>query len=325
MLLEIDDLHIAFTGRSGAVPAVRGVSLTIDRGEVVGLVGESGCGKSVTALALLRLLPTPPAQIRAGRITFAGQDLLTLPEREIRRVRGHRIAMIFQEPMTALNPVFTIGHQIGESLQIHLGLGRAERRRRAAELLAQVGIADPERRLEDYPHQLSGGQRQRVMIAMALACDPDLLIADEPTTALDVTIQAQILALLNRLQQERGLAVLLITHDMGVVAQTADRVAVMYAGQIVEQATTVDLFAEPRHPYTHGLLASIPRPGVARLTPIPGQLPPLTALPAGCTFADRCAWAHEACRVAPPPVHGDAGHWQRCVLEGTALPQTSAR
>jgi len=325
MLLEIDDLHIAFTGRSGTVPAVRGVSLTIDRGEVVGLVGESGCGKSVTALAVLRLLPTPPAQIRAAHIAFAGQDLLALPEREMRRMRGHRIAMIFQEPMTALNPVFTIGHQIGESLQIHLGLGRAERRRRAAELLAQVGIADPERRLDDYPHQLSGGQRQRVMIAMALACDPDLLIADEPTTALDVTIQAQILALLNRLQQERGLAVLLITHDMGVVAQTADRVAVMYAGQIVEQATTVDLFAEPRHPYTHGLLASIPRPGVERLTPIPGQLPPLTALPAGCTFADRCAWAQATCRTAPPPVHGDADHWQRCVLDGVVLPETSPR
>jgi len=325
MLLEIDDLHIAFAGRSGAVPAVRGVSLTIDRGEVVGLVGESGCGKSVTALAVLRLLPTPPAQIRAAHIAFAGQDLLALPEREMRRMRGHRIAMIFQEPMTALNPVFTIGHQIGESLQIHLGLGRAERRRRSAELLAQVGIADPERRLGDYPHQLSGGQRQRVMIAMALACDPDLLIADEPTTALDVTIQAQILALLNRLQQERGLAVLLITHDMGVVAQTADRVAVMYAGQIVEQAATVDLFAEPRHPYTHGLLASIPRPGVERLTPIPGQLPPLTALPAGCAFTDRCAWAQATCRTAPPPVHGDPDHWRRCVLEGVALPETLAR
>ncbi|MGD2063148.1 MAG: ABC transporter ATP-binding protein [Nitrospirota bacterium] len=315
MLLEIDDLHIAFEDRTGAVPAVRGVSLTIDRGEVMGLVGESGCGKTVTALALLRLLPAPPARIEAGAIHFAGRDLLRLSEKEMRRVRGRRIAMIFQEPMTALNPVFTIGHQIGESLAIHLGLGRRARSQRAAELLAQVGIADPEQRLSDYPHQLSGGQRQRVMIAMALACDPDLLIADEPTTALDVTIQAQILALLTRLQRERGLAVLLITHDMGVVAQTADRVAVMYAGQIVEQAPTTDLFARPGHPYTHGLLASIPRPGVTRLTPIPGQLPPLTDLPAGCAFAERCGWVQPKCHAQPPPVLGSRVHWRRCVLE----------
>jgi peptide/nickel transport system ATP-binding protein len=315
MLLEIDDLHIAFEDRDGAVPAVRGVSLAIDRGEVMGLVGESGCGKTVTALALLRLLPAPPAQITAGAIRFDGRDLLGLSEKEMRRIRGHRIAMIFQEPMTALNPVFTVGHQIGESLAIHLGLDRRARNRRAAELLGQVGIADAERRLRDYPHQLSGGQRQRVMIAMALACDPDVLIADEPTTALDVTIQAQILTLLTRLQRERGLAVLLITHDMGVVAQTTDRVAVMYAGEIVEQAPTTDLFARPYHPYTHGLLASIPRPGADRLTPIPGQLPPLSDLPPGCAFADRCAWAQSACHDRPPPVLGGQRHWRRCVLE----------
>jgi peptide/nickel transport system ATP-binding protein len=317
MLLEIEDLHIAFASRAGAVPAVRGVSLTIDRGEVLGLVGESGCGKTVTALALLRLLPMPPARVVAGGMCFDGRDLLGLADKEMRQFRGHRIAMIFQEPMTALNPVFTIGNQIGESLAIHLGLDRPARNRRAAELLAQVGIADPEQRLHDYPHQLSGGQRQRVMIAMALACDPDLLIADEPTTALDVTIQAQILALLSRLQRERGLAVLLITHDMGVVAQTADRVAVMYAGQVVEQAPTAELFARPDHPYTHGLLASIPRPGAARLTPIPGQLPPLTDLPAGCAFAERCAWAQETCHDQPPPVQGVADHWRRCVLESS--------
>jgi oligopeptide/dipeptide ABC transporter ATP-binding protein len=315
MLLEIDELNIAFEDRAGAVPVVRGVSLAIDRGEVMGLVGESGCGKTVTALALLRLLPAPPARISAGAMRFAGRDLLGLSEKEMRRVRGHRIAMIFQEPMTALNPVFTVGHQIGESLAIHLGLDRRARSRQAAELLGLVGIADPERRLRDYPHQLSGGQRQRVMIAMALACDPDLLIADEPTTALDVTIQAQILALLTHLQRERGLAVLLITHDMGVVAQTADRVAVMYAGQIVEQAPTADLFARPCHPYTHGLLASIPRPGIGRLTPIPGQLPPLTDLPTGCAFAERCAWAQATCRTDSPPIRGGAGHWRRCVLD----------
>ncbi|RMF85436.1 MAG: ABC transporter ATP-binding protein, partial [Nitrospirae bacterium] len=274
MLLEIDRLRVRFATREGAFEAVRGVSLAVDRGEVVGLVGESGCGKSVTALACLRLLPRRTAQVAAGRVLLDGEDLLALPEAALRRVRGNRVAMIFQEPMTALNPVFTVGHQVMEPLRLHLGMRGRAARSRAAELLAQVGIADPERRLRDYPHHLSGGQRQRVMIAMALACDPELLIADEPTTALDVTIQAQILALLRRLQRERGLGVLLITHDMGVVAQTADRVAVMYAGEIVEEAPCGDLFAGPRHPYTRGLLDSLPRPGVARLTPIPGQVPP---------------------------------------------------
>jgi len=298
------------------------VSLAVARGEVVGLVGESGCGKSVTALACLRLLPRGVARITGGAIRLDGEPLFSLPERQMRRVRGNRIAMIFQEPMTALNPVFTVGDQVMEPLKIHLGIRGAPARARAAELLAQVGIGEPERRLRDYPHHLSGGQRQRVMIAMALACDPDLLIADEPTTALDVTIQAQILALLARLRRERGLAVLLITHDMGVVAQTADSVAVMYAGEIVEQGATEPLFADPRHSYTRGLLAFIPRPGVDRLTPIPGQVPPLERLPEGCTFHDRCAWAEPACAAAPPPVQHDGDRYHRCQF--ARLPEGAA-
>ncbi len=322
MLLDIDDLTVAFATRHATFEAVRGVSLQVARGEVVGLVGESGCGKSVTALACLRLLPRGVARIRSGSIRLDGEELLTLPEPQMRRVRGNRIAMIFQEPMTALNPVFTVGDQVMEPLKIHLGMRGAPARARAAELLAQVGIGEPERRLKDYPHHLSGGQRQRVMIAMALACDPDLLIADEPTTALDVTIQAQILALLARLRRERGLAVLLITHDMGVVAQTADRVAVMYAGEIVEHAATEPLFADPRHPYTRGLLASIPRPGLARLTPIPGQVPPLERLPGGCAFHDRCAWAEPACAAAPPPVQTDGDRYHRCRF--ARLPERAA-
>jgi peptide/nickel transport system ATP-binding protein len=323
-VVAVDGLHVEIPLASGVLHPVRDVSFSVERGETLCLVGESGCGKSLTALAVMGLLPGR-ARRSARRLEFDGQDLSRTRERHMADIRGNRLSMIFQEPMTSLNPAYTIGNQLMETLLRHRRVSHAEARERTVYLLEKVGITAAGSRLGQYPHQLSGGLRQRVMIAMALMCGPALIIADEPTTALDVTIQAQILALLNRLQQERGLAVLLITHDMGVVAQTADRVAVMYAGQIVEQATTVDLFAEPRHPYTHGLLASIPRPGVARLTPIPGQLPPLTALPAGCTFADRCAWAHEACRVAPPPVHGDAGHWQRCVLEGTALPQTSAR
>ncbi|NCS73749.1 MAG: ABC transporter ATP-binding protein [Deltaproteobacteria bacterium] len=312
MLLEIDDLTVAFATRHATFSAVRGLSLGVERGEVVGLVGESGCGKSVTALACLRLLPRGVARITGGAIRFDSTDLLALSEGEMRRVRGNRIAMIFQEPMTALNPVFTIGAQVMEPLKIHLGLGRVAARARAAELLAQVGIAEPELRLRDYPHHLSGGQRQRVMIAMALACDPELLIADEPTTALDVTIQAQILALLARLQRQRGLAVLLITHDLGVVAQTADRVAVMYGGELVEHAATEPLFADPRHPYTRGLLASIPRPGLARLTPIPGQVPALDRLPPGCCFHDRCAWAEPRCQSAAPPLQRDGDRFHRC-------------
>ncbi len=312
MLLEIDHLSVTFATRRATFEAVRGVSLSVARGEVVGLVGESGCGKSVTALACLRLLPRGVARITGGSIRLDGEELLDLSEGRMRQVRGNRIAMIFQEPMTALNPVFTIGDQVMEPLRIHLGMDRAAARARAAELLAQVGIGEPERRLRDYPHHLSGGQRQRVMIAMALACDPELLIADEPTTALDVTIQAQILALLARLQRERGMAVLLITHDMGVVAQSADAVAIMYAGEIVEHAPTEALFADPRHPYTRGLLASIPRAGVERLTPIPGQVPPLERLPAGCTFHDRCGWAEAACEAGPPPLQRDGGRYHRC-------------
>jgi peptide/nickel transport system ATP-binding protein/oligopeptide transport system ATP-binding protein len=303
----------------GTARAVDGVSLDLYPGETLGVVGESGCGKTVMSLSILRLVPEPPGHIRPGSlIEFEGHNLLTLPPRDLRAVRGNRIAMIFQEPMTSLNPVLTIGDQVAEAAIVHQHLSRAVARRRAFELLRQVGIPEPEERVDHYPHQLSGGMRQRVMIAMALICRPQILIADEPTTALDVTIQAQILELLARLRQELGMAVLLITHDLGVVAGTADRVVVMYAGQVVETAPTPELFAHPRHPYTEGLMESIPRLDRprARLHSIPGSVPAATAWPQGCRFHPRCPYAWDKCRAEEPPLleTGTDGHTARCWL-----------
>jgi len=300
-LLEVRDLRVSFFTPRGEVRAVDGVSFTIDEGETFGLVGESGCGKSVTALSLLRLLDGS-GRIVGGDIVFAGRTLLALSEEEMRSLRGDQIAMVFQEPMTSLNPVFTVGYQIGEVLEVHRGMSRKQARAEAIELLRLVEIPEPERRVDAYPHQLSGGMRQRVMIAMALACRPRLLIADEPTTALDVTIQAQILELLAHLQQQFGMAVLFVTHDLGIVAERARRVAVMYAGRIVEEAETATLFRNPLHPYTRGLLRSIPRLGmrVRRLAAIPGSVPDPLALPSGCRFRDRCTYAVARCGEIDP-------------------------
>jgi phosphonate C-P lyase system protein PhnK len=297
-LLSVRNLSVAF-GRS---KVVEDVSFDLAAGEILGVVGESGSGKSITALSILRLVPAPGRV--GGSISFAGADLMALPEAEMRAIRGRDIAMIFQEPMTSLNPVFTCGDQVMEALVYHRGLDRAGARAEALKLLKLVEIPSAERRLDDYPHQLSGGMRQRVMIAMALACRPKLLLADEPTTALDATIQAQILDLLRGLQRELGMAVVLITHDLGVVAEVAHRVLVMYAGKVVETAPSDAIFARPFHPYTEGLLASIPRleGPISRLDAIPGQVPPPDAMPAGCRFAPRCRYVAEACRAAPPPL-----------------------
>ncbi len=320
-LLRVRDLKTYFVTDRGAgtARAVDGVSFDLQPGETLGIVGESGCGKTVTSLSILRLIPEPPGHIRPGSyIEFEGRNLLTLAPKELRAIRGNRIAMIFQEPMTSLNPVLTIGDQVAEAAIVHQRLSRRAARARAIEMLQQVGIPDPESRVDDYPHQLSGGMRQRVMIAMALICHPQILIADEPTTALDVTIQAQILELLARLQQQLGMAVLLITHDLGVVAGTADRVVVMYAGQVVETAPTPELFARPQHPYTEGLMASIPRLDRPRerLHSIPGSVPAATAWPAGCRFHPRCPYAWEKCRTEEPPLLDTevAGHTARCWL-----------
>jgi peptide/nickel transport system ATP-binding protein len=305
-ILEIDDLKTYFYTRDGVVRAVDGVSYRLAKGETLGVVGESGCGKSITALSILRLVPSPPGRIVGGAIRFAGQDLLGRSEAEMRALRGNDISMIFQEPMTSLNPVLTIGHQIAETLTLHQGLNRRAALDRAVEMLTLVRIPEAERRIRQYPHQLSGGMRQRVMIAMALSCNPKVLIADEPTTALDVTIQAQILHLMQELKEKLGTAVILITHDLGVVAETAQRVVVMYAGRKVEEAPVGELFAAPLHPYTRGLMASIPRLGAAlderrhRLAEIPGMVPSLRSVPQGCSFAPRCAFATERCRTDPP-------------------------
>jgi oligopeptide/dipeptide ABC transporter ATP-binding protein len=302
-LLQVRDLAVEFVTDQGVVRAVDGISFDLKPGETLGLVGESGCGKTVTGLALLGLVPSPPGRVVNGSITLAGLDLVELPEPELRQLRGSRISMIFQEPMTALNPVFTIGNQMGDVLRLHQGLTRRQARVTAVELLARVGIPEPEQRIGDYPFQLSGGMRQRVMIAMALSCEPQVLVADEPTTALDVTTQAQVLELMTGLQQELGTAMILITHDLGVVAETCQSALVMYCGRIVEQSPVDELFATPRHPYTAGLLASIPRLGVAhegQLPVIPGMVPDLLHLPAGCRFADRCSKVQQHCREAIP-------------------------
>jgi oligopeptide/dipeptide ABC transporter ATP-binding protein len=316
-LLEVKELQTHFSTRGGVVRAVDGVSWDIEEGETVALVGESGCGKSVTALSIMRLVSQPAGRIVGGHIGFKGRDLLTLSEDEMRRVRGREIGMIFQEPMTSLNPVLTIGRQLTEGLEIHLGMSHGDAQRRATELLGMVGIPDPARRLAQYPHQFSGGMRQRMMIAMALACDPALVLADEPTTALDVTIQAQILELMKDLSRRLGVAMLIITHNLGVVARYADRVNVMYAGRIIERGTARELYGSPRHPYTLGLLRSVPRldePRRARLAPIEGQPPDLTRLPPGCAFAPRCAFRVDRCaHEVPPlePVEGP-GHVSAC-------------
>ena len=316
-LLEVRDLRTEFHTEAGRFAAVDGVSFTIHRGETVGLVGESGSGKSVTSLSILRLIPSPPGRIAGGSILFEGRDLLRLSEAEMRRIRGNRIAMIFQEPMTSLNPVFTAGAQIAEALRWHRRLSRREAWERAVELLRLVGIPDPEARARQYPHQMSGGMRQRVMIAMAVACEPQLLIADEPTTALDVTVQAQILDLMKDLRRRLGTAILLITHDLGVVADMADRVLVMYAGRIVESAPVDDLFARPLHPYTEGLLKSMPQlhRRQDRLHVIPGQVPNPARLPSGCRFHPRCPYVMDICRQREPALQpaGD-GRWVACWL-----------
>ncbi|MDQ0467375.1 ABC transporter ATP-binding protein [Labrys wisconsinensis] len=312
-LLEIQNLTVEFPVRHGFFRAVDGVSLSLDPGEIVSIVGESGSGKSVAMLAVMGLLPKT-ARVTADVLAFDGRDLRTMTSRARRGIIGRDMAMIFQEPMTSLNPCFTVGFQIDEALRTHTDLGRAQRRARAVELLEQVGITDPARRLSAFPHQMSGGMSQRAMIAMAIACNPKLLIADEPTTALDVTIQAQILDLLARLQRERGMALVLITHDMGVVAETAQRVIVQYAGQQVEMASTRDLFGEPRHPYTAALLAALPERATSRVLPsIPGVVPGQYDRPAGCLFSPRCAFAVEACRAAPPGRAGPAMNNALCI------------
>ncbi|MEE2777836.1 MAG: ABC transporter ATP-binding protein [Acidobacteriota bacterium] len=316
-LLQVDDLAVTFRTDHGTVRAVDGVSLEVSGGETLAIVGESGSGKSVTALSILRLIPDPPGTIERGRIVFDGRDLLRLGKREIRSIRGDRISMIFQEPMSSLNPVLTIGKQVAEPIQLHRGVSWKEARARAAELLDRARIPDAESRLDAYPHEFSGGMRQRVMIAMALACQPKLIIADEPTTALDVTVQAQILALLKELTREFDSALILITHDLGVVARYADRVTVMYAGRIVETAPARELYGNPQHPYTQGLMESVPGiEGQAghRLVPIAGQPPDLANLPAGCAFAPRCRHAVDECRVAQPVLEAIAeNHSRACI------------
>jgi peptide/nickel transport system ATP-binding protein len=330
-LLRVENLKTHFHTRDGIVRAVDGVSFEVMPGETLAVVGESGCGKSVTAMSILRLLPMPPARIAGGRIEFDGRNLLDLSEPEMRKVRGNAISMIFQEPMTSLNPVLTIGRQVAEALVLHRGMSERAAMTRAAEMLRKVHIPEADRRLTQYPHELSGGMRQRVMIAMALACGPRLLIADEPTTALDVTIQAQILELMLELREETGASVILITHDLGVVAEVAHRVVVMYAGRKVEEAPIEELFAAPRHPYTRGLLGSMPHLGDSvnetgkRLVEIPGMVPSLKDPPPGCLFAPRCPNATERCTREAPPLELHAPHhWAACWNPVTAPRRAAA-
>jgi peptide/nickel transport system ATP-binding protein len=320
-LLQVQGLQVEFRTRRGNATVLNGVDFELRAGETLCVVGESGCGKSMTALALLRLIPSPPGRIAAGRVLFQGEDLAQASEARMREVRGNRISMIFQEPMTSLNPVFTVGDQIGEALRLHAGLDGGQARARTVEMLRQVGIPAPERRIDEYPHQLSGGMRQRVMIAMALACRPDVLIADEPTTALDVTVQAQIFDLLRELQRERGTAILMITHDMGAVAEMADRVMVMYAGRVIEQGTTAQVLRAPRHPYTQGLIECLPELGSSRaggraeLTEIAGVVPSIWELGRGCAFRERCPHARARCADAVPPMFdAGSGHGAACWL-----------
>jgi len=320
-LLEIDDLRVQFRTDDGWVRAVDGVSMGVDGGETLCVVGESGCGKTVTAMTILKLIAMPPGRIAGGRIMWQGRDIVPLTSEQMRPIRSKEIGFIFQEPMTSLNPVYTVGQQIAETIREHEGLSRRAARDRAAEMLRLVNIPNPSRRVDDYPHQFSGGMRQRVVIAMALCCNPKLIIADEPTTALDVTIQAGILDLLDEMKERFGMAVLLITHAMGVVAETAQRVVVMYAGKVVEEASVEDLFAHPRHPYTQGLIRSIPRIDTAathkvRLEAIAGTVPKLIDPAEGCRFADRCKHAMPACRTATPAlVEAKPGHKVACILE----------
>ncbi|MDP7548004.1 MAG: ABC transporter ATP-binding protein [Alphaproteobacteria bacterium] len=322
LALQVEGLQTYFYTRQGIVKAVDGVSFDLRKGETLGIVGESGCGKSITALSVMRLIPDPPGRIVGGQVALDGKNLLDLDEAEMRAIRGNDISMIFQEPMTSLNPVLTIGFQIAESLVLHQDMSKAQALDRAVEMLELVKIPEPAQRAKEYPHQLSGGMRQRAMIAMALACNPKVLIADEPTTALDVTIQAQILDLIIRLQEQLGTAVILITHDLGVVAETAQRVIVMYAGRKVEEADVVPLFARPLHPYTHGLMASVPHLDIIkgedhgadeRLAEIPGIVPPLNDLPPGCAFAPRCQFADDRCGLEYPLYEEKRpGHWAAC-------------
>ncbi len=318
-LLEIKNLKTRFFTQDGVVHAVNGISLYLNEGETLGLVGESGCGKSVSMLSVLRLIPQPPGKIVGGEVWFEGKDLLKISEDEIRKIRGNKIAMIFQDPMTSLNPVLTIGQQLGEPLMLHMGMSKKEAREESIRLLKMVGIPEPEKRLDDYPHQFSGGMRQRVMIAMALACNPKILIADEPTTALDVTIQAQIIDLVKRLRDEIGMAIIWITHDLGIIAGLAQRVNVMYAGFIIETAPVKKLYGDPRHPYTLGLLRSVPRldaPVKEKLTPIEGLPPDLIGLPPGCPFAPRCEYAIDRCLEENPQLEPiDTDHSVACWVD----------
>ena len=314
-LVEVKNLKTYFYTEEGVVKAVDGVDFEIYPGETLGIVGESGCGKSVSSLSIMRLVESPPGRIEAGEIKFKGRDLTKISEKEMRKIRGNDISMIFQEPMTSLNPVYTIGNQIMEAIMLHKEVDRKEAKKQAVEMLQKVGISLPEQRIDEYPHQLSGGMRQRVMIAMALSCDPQLLIADEPTTALDVTIQAQILELMNSLKESYGMAIMMITHDLGVIAEVSDRVAVMYAGKVVEYSEVNPLFADPKHPYTWGLMNSIPKmdKDVVRLEAIPGSVPSPLNFPEGCKFNTRCPLAEEKCYNQEPPLEDtDGGHMVRC-------------
>lgn len=327
-LLEIQNLNTHFYTSSGIVRAVNGITYDVDEGETVAVVGESGCGKSVSALSILRLIPDPPGRIVDGHIKFQGTDLASLDEEQMRKVRGREIAMVFQEPMTSLNPVLTIGLQLTETIQTHLGLNLEDANARALELLEKVGIGDAERRLKQYPHHLSGGMRQRVMIAVALCCEPKLIIADEPTTALDVTIQAQILELMKGLTTELGVALIVITHNLGVVARYADRVNVMYAGKIIESGTAMDIYHRPNHPYTLALLNSVPRmdrPRQAKLDPVDGQPPDLARLDDGCAFRPRCRFATERCAQSQPVLETvSGGHQAACFERITVASQTGS-